>query len=497
MEHNEMYFRIRANKCAMGIWLMLNIVLSAAYIGEVIRGQREWSYYVQFQLIAWLPFILGLIILKVRGKDSRKFKYVVAGGYSIFYGFVLVTTTSPLAFVYCLPLMSMLILYKHRNFMLQVGSVQLILLIINIILRVSWEQTSPNDISNYQIQVAAILLCTIGFMVAINHLIASDGAMLKSVQMHLDKNTATIDAVSAASRSVVDGVKKVHYLAEENIDSANTVVSGMQELEDHNNILRETTDSSLNLTEIINKQVESVADMIKQMVGLATESSEYAKSSTIELEEVVSATNTIASLSKEVESTLSNFKKEFDKMKEEVQTIENINTQTTLLALNASIEAARAGEAGRGFAVVANEIRSLSEGTQASSVSIFDALSSLEVTADKMTTSFNHILENIGETQKKVGQVNKSVSRITRDSSELGNNIHQISDAINEVETKNANMVDNMKSVARIVDTMTGDILHSDEQSKDMVTKCTETTANIIEIEEIVNQLMDELTAEH
>ncbi|MEL7301242.1 MAG: methyl-accepting chemotaxis protein [Pseudomonadota bacterium] len=50
-----------------------------------------------------------------------------------------------------------------------------------------------------------------------------------------------------------------------------------------------------------------------------------------------------------------------------VDRIDTISRTVRLIALNAAVEAARAGEAGRGFSVIAQEIKSLSEATEAAS----------------------------------------------------------------------------------------------------------------------------------
>lgn len=495
MENNAQKFQKSANQKALVIWMLLNIILSVSYAIEIVKGLRTTGYYITFMLVCWIPFIVGLILLKIRGRAAQYYKDVVVIGYGILYVFVLFTTHSTLAFVYILPLTSMLILFKNRNFMLRCGVATMIGIVASIIKNFLSGMSGAADITAYEIQVASVFMCYVGYVLSINHLNFTDGAMLHQVEDNLKKVVETIATVKTASTSVVDGVTVVRELADENKASADAVVGSMETLAQNNTVLRDKADSSMEMTHKISKQGANVAELVEKMVQLTNESMVHAKSSSEELTDVVASTNSMAELANELEGILKDFKEQFDMVKSEVGTIEGINRQTNLLALNASIEAARAGEAGKGFAVVANEIRDLSMGTQNSSSRILTALGHLENTSDNMTDSITQTLKLIHVTLDKIKQVSASVSSISGDSTQIGNSVLVIRDSMDEVENSNKSMVDNMKQICDVMEVMTENVEGADQNTRVMRSKYDETMRSVGKIEEVVGKLVEELGA--
>ena len=475
--------------------MLLNIILSVSYAIEIVKGLRTAGYYIIFMLVCWIPFAVGLILLKIKGRAAQYYKDVVVIGYGILYVFVLFTTHSTLAFVYILPLTSMLILFKNRNFMLRCGVATMIGIVASIIKNFLSGMSGAADITAYEIQVASVFMCYVGYVLSINHLNFTDGAMLHQVEDNLKKVVETIATVKTASTSVVDGVTVVRELADENKASADAVVGSMETLAQNNTVLRDKADSSMEMTHKISKQGANVAELVEKMVQLTNEPMVHAKSSSEELTDVVASTNSMAELANELEGILKDFKEQFDMVKSEVGTIEGINRQTNLLALNASIEAARAGEAGKGFAVVANEIRDLSMGTQNSSSRILTALGHLENTSDNMTDSITQTLKLIHVTLDKIKQVSASVSSISGDSTQIGNSVLVIRDSMDEVENSNKSMVDNMKQICDVMEVMTENVEGADQNTRVMRSKYDETMRSVGKIEEVVGKLVEELGA--
>ena len=493
MTYDENVFKEKANRKARKIWIVFAVLLSANYGSDASGGLYPTTSYLIFLALCWLPLIFGEVLLRVKGWATELYRYDLVIGYGIFYTFVICTTASPIAFTYILPVTSLLVLYKNRKFMIDCGIANALIIVGAAVYRYMLGFNSASDMKNYQLQLSCIVLCYICYVMSIRHLNESDGAMTDSIKADLHRVVTTVEQVKSSSNIILDGITVVRELASENKHGSDIVMLGMNELTDNNNMLLDRTTSSTQMTSDIRAQVENVVALIGEMVTLVEKTQSHSGVSAEDLKSLVNTAATMSQLSTELENVLENFRQEFEMVKQETGTIEKITNQTNLLALNASIEAARAGEAGKGFAVVADQIRTLSTETHASSEQIRNALSRLDATSAKMTSSIEETLKLIQITLEKVTQTGDNVNQIASDSVQLGNHIQVVDNAIKEVESSNTQLVSNMEQVSNIVDTITTCITHSSQTSERMLSKYQETADNINTIEDVMENMMCDL----
>jgi methyl-accepting chemotaxis protein len=127
--------------------------------------------------------------------------------------------------------------------------------------------------------------------------------------------------------------------------------------------------------------------------------------------------------------------------------VTDLANQTNMLALNAAVEAVRAGEHGKGFAIVAQEIRKLADQSKASTRSINDLVTDIQMAIEStvMATQEGEKTAADGakiaqETAEVFQRLTDSINNISLNAQQISLNtkqqalaIHQVVDAMNNI----------------------------------------------------------------
>lgn len=237
---------------------------------------------------------------------------------------------------------------------------------------------------------------------------------------------------------------------------------------------------SVTVSAASDEMVSTTSDIAKNCENAAANANDtqnITEHGVTEVEGVIDAIRNQAEKTKKDAQLISTLVDQTNKIGTIVQTIEDIASQTNLLALNAAIEAARAGEAGKGFAVVADEVRALASRSSSSTQEITKMVSQIQSDANSANESMTHTLGEMKDLAERASGVTDILNDINSHVDNVNSQIGQIATAAQQQTTATSEISNNMQGVS----TLTRQSANSSQDSNDEIEQLRAAAKDLLE----------------
>ena len=316
------------------------------------------------------------------------------------------------------------------------------------------------------------------------------GVIAKEIK-EMQKNLSDIIGnISNATESIDVNVDQLLNLSsgvngkcEENFHTTESLAASMEETSASTTIISENINDMQKQSTHIEEATIKGADLSREIRERASKLHQTTNEATLNTKNTYRSVKEKADIAIEAADAV-------NKINDLTNTVMEISSQTSLLALNASIEAARAGESGRGFAVVATEISHLAEQTSGTVNDINKIVSEVNVAVNNMTGCLR---ESISFLETTVIEDYDKFNQVSVQYQEDADNFKSTMDSIKgDIITLNEKLTTTMKSINEISNTMSeaaNDISDITGKTSEMVNEANETSTKSGDCKEYVDSL--------
>jgi methyl-accepting chemotaxis protein len=198
------------------------------------------------------------------------------------------------------------------------------------------------------------------------------------------KTSSSTTEMDSAAREMTDRTDYLSSVGEE-------VLSFVAEMDSTVRELRQTAQSSAEISRVVRENAETGGNAVDQTVeGIRTTQDSTRKTA----------------------DTLDDLQRRIGEISQILNVIEDITERTNLLSLNAAIIAAQAGEHGLGFSVVAEEIRELAERTRGSTKEISGIIKAIESGSREAVRAMHEGVELVDQNVNLAQNASRSLAEI-------------------------------------------------------------------------------------
>lgn len=454
------------NKQVILSFLIINVGIALVYLTEFLNGNRGFLDYIIIVALTIVP-VVAVKAVSHANPTSYGVRYIVTLPFCILYGYIMLTTVEYLAFSYILIIFAILTIYADIRLSSVVAWIA-VGINVGVIVKAYFEGGLDSSlVAQGKVMIIVTLLGAFFTILATKTSHAIARKKMETINKEKESASKMLATIMEVSESVIKDISDMAIKMEEVTVSIHTTKSSMDDVATGSNETAEAIQMQQENTEEINTHIGSVKTSSSDILSNVKTTEAIVQEGRTIMQELMQQAEETEATSKEVATQMEDLKTYTSQMQGITELINNVTSQTALLALNASIEAARAGEAGRGFAVVATEISNLADQTSAATNDITQIIINISNSLEEVVTTVTALLDSNTKQNAQVSETASKFEIISDNTTNIYEQSMVMNETVETVSNANTTIVESITNISAITQEVTARALETLDGTKD------------------------------